>query len=272
MPAQTSSSSSSSGTAEVPNCGSSNAGARLGRAAAATGGAAPENSNRKRRETADAGPQPKVSRVDAEDSTTAREAAEDETTAQLEAKPALGRRRTRKTAACGECNGPCGPSCTASVSPANDRQEDCAANAFARAVQRHRAAEQENKESAEANQAKRPRLSKEGNHDGRTKSARTAKAVGLNFGKPPSWFLAAPVLGNVPLHQTHLSHIAWHRGLVWCWHCGCFATAVPNDLKKECTGPTTAGARQLKRLRLGQTPINSVNWPLAEHAAGELAA
>ena len=261
--------------------GSSNVGERLGRSNAAENlqTSFSNDAGMRRPETELTGPQLKVTKIETQSDTQAGACADGESLAELAGEPASGRRRTQKSAPCLKCNGPCGPTCSTDDLPASNDQCEDAADAFSRAVQRHLANKQEARKeettngSAEASSGrKRPRAGKEANHDGRTKAARSTKAVELSFGQPPAWFLAAPVLGNVRLHPTHLCHIAWHRGLVWCWRCGCFATAVLNDLKKECTGPTTAGTRQLKRLRLGQTPINTVDWPLAEHTARNLAA
>ena len=96
------------------------------------------------------------------------------------------------------------------------------------------------------------------------------QAASLNFGQLPTWLQTAPKLGNTPLHVSHVEHLAWHRGLLWCWRCGCFATTVPNHLRQVCEKPTVAGARQLKRLKLGQTPRGNVEWPLTSDAADAL--
>ena len=84
----------------------------------------------------------------------------------------------------------------------------------------------------------------------------------LNFGEAPSWFKKNPSVGGVSIDSSHAPHLAWHRGVTWCWSCGTFALEVPNKLRTTCKPPTVAGARQLVRLRLGLTPRNYVSWPV----------
>ena len=84
----------------------------------------------------------------------------------------------------------------------------------------------------------------------------------LNFGALPTWLQVRPKVGGVFLDSSHTPHLAWHRGITWCWYCGTFALEVPNKLRVACKPPTVAGPRQLVRLRLGLTPRNSVSWPV----------
>ena len=95
--------------------------------------------------------------------------------------------------------------------------------------------------------------------DGR-KRRRHVSPLPLNFGELPSWLKDKPAVGGVLIDPSHVPHLAWHRGITWCWSCGTFALEVPNKLRKECKAATTAGARQLTRLRLGQTPRNEFSW------------
>ena len=83
-----------------------------------------------------------------------------------------------------------------------------------------------------------------------------------NFGELPTWLQVRPKVGGVSIDSSHTPHLAWHRGITWCWICGTFALEVPNKLRVACEPPTVAGARQLVRLRLGLTPRNSVGWPV----------
>jgi hypothetical protein len=101
-------------------------------------------------------------------------------------------------------------------------------------------------------------------YDGRKKGARASHTLPRNFGQVPDWLRIDPKIGNIAVHASHIPHLAWHRGLTWCWSCGNYAVAVPNLLRKECSTPGTAGCRQLERFRKGQTPRNTVPWPLDE--------
>ena len=63
------------------------------------------------------------------------------------------------------------------------------------------------------------------------------------------------------LHRTH--RLVCQRGLWWCTTCGCFASARGRGLLMPCLyRATLAGRRALDRLANGQTPDNSVDWPL----------
>jgi hypothetical protein len=97
------------------------------------------------------------------------------------------------------------------------------------------------------------------------KRRRTHQQITLpaSYGVLPNWFKACPKIGNVAIDPSHV-HLGWHRGLVWCWHCGHTATTVPYKLRLPCIQPTTAGLKQLQRLRKGMTPHSAVEWPLGE--------
>ena len=194
-----------------------------------------------------------------------------------------GVRFGKKSRSCNQCGGPCGTVCsTAGQNFKTDPDVDAAAAAFARAVAKHRAGaaaeqfQQEGEQSTAAASERPPTSRKRARavqgYDGRRKKRRLEQAVSLSFGQLPTWLQDAPRLGNTPIHESHVGHLAWHRGLLWCWQCGCTATVVPNHLRHVCAKPTVAGARQLKRLRLGQTPRNSVRWPLTSDAANALGA
>ena len=99
--------------------------------------------------------------------------------------------------------------------------------------------------------------------DGRKRRKKQA-LLPSNFGEAPAWLRNRPMVGGAVLHSSHTPHLAWHRGITWCWRCGTFALEVPNKLRAVCEPPSVAGARQLVRLRLGLTPRNSVNWPVDE--------
>ena len=190
---------------------------------------------------------------------------------------AKGVRFGKKARGCQQCSGPCGLACRATDQNIKaGPNDDAAAAAFARAVAEHKAKAQSRQAQVEAEQStatagstpscrKRERAAT--SYDGRRKRRRHVQAATLNFGQLPTWLRNAPRIGNVAIHETHLGHLAWHRGLVWCWQCGCTATTVPNHLRRVCEKPTVAGERQLKRLRQGQTPRNDVGWPLSSEAA-----
>ena len=181
-------------------------------------------------------------------------------------------RLAKKTKSCPVCGGSCNPRCLASVDLARDFT---AADSFGRALKRHREAatpgEGEPDSKATRLTAAGSRGSKRVSYDGRCKSTGASHKAPANFGVLPTWLRANPVVGTTPVHPTH-EHLGYHRGVVWCWRCGCFAAAVPNHLRVKCDlHPSIAGARQLKRLRKGQTPRNSVDWPLAALSADLLA-
>ena len=68
-------------------------------------------------------------------------------------------------------------------------------------------------------------------------------------------------LGGGVLHPTHRMH--YKRGVVWCWGCGAYGTAVVRHLAEPCEGEPTRGASYfLNRLRDGETPRPELDWPL----------
>ena len=150
----------------------------------------------------------------------------------------------------------------------SDTGVDCAAaDAFSAAVKRLRDSRLERpSEAAVTTQVPRPAL-KRGRDlgaeatDGRRKKQRQAP-LPSNFGAPPDWLKRKPKVGGVALDPSHTPHLAYHRGVTWCWACGTFALEVPNKLRLKCQAPTVAGARQLVRLRLGLTPRNTFGWPV----------
>ena len=87
-------------------------------------------------------------------------------------------------------------------------------------------------------------------------------AMPMNFGQVPGWLAARPSIGGVLIHSSHCAHLEWHRGLVWCWRCGHYATRVPINLRKECEGLTESGEKHLVQLRQGKPPSCKVDWPL----------
>ena len=93
---------------------------------------------------------------------------------------------------------------------------------------------------------------------------RRKETAPTNFGRVPEWLAADPSIGGAKIHPSHISHLGWHRGIVWCWVCGVYATRVPINLKGPCDGPTDAGLKALSLLRQGKTPTCKVDWPLPE--------
>ena len=88
-------------------------------------------------------------------------------------------------------------------------------------------------------------------------------ALPTAYGKLPSWLIKDPRVGGIPINSTHQQHLGWHRGLLWCWACGRYATRTPMQLKDDCKKPTEAGHNTLVRLRQGKHPYMTP-WPLAE--------
>ena len=69
-------------------------------------------------------------------------------------------------------------------------------------------------------------------------------------------------LGNLHMHESHTLH--HHRGVVWCWTCGAYATETLRDLQGVCSGtPGRGRVHALKRLRQGATPRVGMEWPFA---------
>ena len=198
---------------------------------------------------------------------------------------------------CSKCNGPCGPdNCCATMatpctSPAplleqartetsstphgSQADEGQAADIFMATVLRmktQRAAEEAAAAATAAAEGgtgptsctppapeRKRSLVQQARVDGR-KRRRFVAPLPLSFGELPDWLRRKPAVGGVLIDNSHIAHLAWHRGITWCWSCGTFALEVPNKLRKKCKAATTAGARQLVRFRLGQTPRNEVSW------------
>ena len=194
----------------------------------------------------------------------------------------VGVRFKAKAQGCSLCGGPCGKDdCRAGRAANPEKADYSAAAAFEKALAKHREKaagshdapkhlQEDAKgatESSSGEAATRKRAA-ESQRRGRPKKRRLVQAVSLNFGQLPTWLQTAPRLGNTPLHESHL--LAWHRGLLWCWRCGCIASTIPHNLRMPCQAPTIAGERQLKRLKQGLTPLTMVDWPLDCEAANAL--
>ena len=174
-----------------------------------------------------------------------------------------GVRMSGKQSACSACGGPCGNSCYA--------QEECAADKFmrvARELKRKRASEETGAapvtaatRAGSSTDQVRAAATTPSSTQGRGKRRRIV--MPLNFGRVPDWLAASPSIGGVLIHSTHTAHLGWHRGLVWCWLCGRYATRVPINLRKKCEGLTESGEKHLVQLRQGKPPSCKVTWPLA---------
>ena len=99
--------------------------------------------------------------------------------------------------------------------------------------------------------------------DGR-KKRRVEEPIPPNFGRVPEWLRRRAAIGGTDIDVSHVPHLGHHRGVTWCWRCGFFCILVPNKLTGTCGDPTVSGERQLKRLRIGQTPRNTIEWPNPE--------
>ena len=176
------------------------------------------------------------------------------------------RRYSTKSKPCPTCNGPCGNRCsTEGTAAAAAATTEDVADTFLRIAK-----ELKRKRDELASQATAPTdgtASSSSVHTvapqlarGRAKRARKACAP-AGFGQAPAWLIANPMIGGVKIHPTHHSHLGWHRGLVWCWVCGKYATRVPIELKKRCDGLTDAGMKSLSLLRQGKPPTSKVSWP-----------
>ena len=93
-------------------------------------------------------------------------------------------------------------------------------------------------------------------------------AVIPHFGRPPKWLIDNPFIGKGRIHESHMVHIKWHRGLTWCGQCGTYATVVPLNLKSLCPGAagTIDSNRCLNRLNKGLLPPKLDCWPEDEDA------
>ena len=173
-----------------------------------------------------------------------------------------------KTRPCLRCNGPCGQSCVAPAGQNAEEQEE-AADVLLRVAKKLKceaaASSCQATPSTSDSQGKKRAAPLLESTDGR-KKRKTTPPLPSNFGAVPTWLKARPKVGGVQLDASHIPHLAWHRGITWCWACGAFALEVPNLLRNECKAPSVAGARQRVRLRLGLTPRNSVAWPVDDWA------
>ena len=171
-----------------------------------------------------------------------------------------------KRKGCENCGGPCAGSCGPS---SND-----AAETFSRIItemKRRRTEATEARDVTTTAAAARGQQASS-SHSGHVQEPRKGSAKGprrkttapANFGRVPPWLATNPSVGGVKIHDTHLSHLAWHRGIIWCWRCGVYATRVPINLKGTCDGPTEAGQKALSLLRQGKPPNCKVDWPLPE--------
>ena len=204
-------------------------------------------------------------------------------------------RYTRKKRGCVNCGGPCGDVCiengeqddfdleyelgrlidtsTTQVEADDgkgieeDESEDEAVAAFRRAVERSRLEKRARSQIAEAPIHTNPsNLTSTGQA---RKKARTNPRIQKPqlppyYGQVPIWMQGNPTVGGVQIHTTHARHLGYHRGLVWCWHCGRYATAVHIHLRRACGNPTDGGLSTLARLRNGKPPW-SATWPLPVH-------
>jgi hypothetical protein len=214
-------------------------------------------------------------------------------------------RATKKCKPCARCGAKCGEAqhgtgndINDSASPDQAQQgpvdprdtqydDNSATDAFARAVAK-RAAEKRALGSSMPSASSQPHVTNTGGHvtrgskrpndgahgtssqyDGRKKQ-RAMPTMPANFGLVPSWLRDSPSIGGVAIDPSHIPHLAWNRGITWCWACGAFALEVPNLLRRRCETPSVCGARQLVRLRKGMTPRNSVPWPLEANSDGGL--
>ena len=172
-----------------------------------------------------------------------------------------GIRLNGKRPACNGCGGPCGGFCYLGKS------EDYAADMFMKAAMDSKRRKTEEGSSSSACAAvgveshQRPNAAPPPTNSGRGKRRRLA-SMPLNFGKVPDWLGAEPSIGGVRIHSSHLPHLGWHRGIVWCWLCGKYATRVPINLRKGCEGLTESGQKHLTQLRQGKPPSCKVSWPL----------
>ena len=175
----------------------------------------------------------------------------------------IGIRLTRKRKACSVCNGPCGGDCSNNTEEIADMFLRVAAVAKRRKLQGNEAAARLAKEPTDTASSSNSTVLRPSPAVGRPKK-RTKTSAPLNFGKIPEWLAADPRVGGTTIHTSHLAHLGWHRGLVWCWKCGNYATRVPVELKTLCDGPTLAGKRAIAQLRQGKPPTGYVSWPHPE--------
>ena len=94
-------------------------------------------------------------------------------------------------------------------------------------------------------------------------AAQSAPADPAGAMAPPSLF--APTghpLHGIPFHATH--HLAYHRGVAWCWTCGKWSSGSRRGVTQPCGPPTAAGLASRGHLLRGRTPLGTHAWPLPE--------
>ena len=86
--------------------------------------------------------------------------------------------------------------------------------------------------------------------------------------RPPAWAGHADVgeaAGRLGLH-THLVHASHRlrsfRGVVWCTHCGRWATTTPRKLQMRCQPINRAGRDVISRIHRGLPPHTAMEWPV----------
>ena len=182
------------------------------------------------------------------------------------------RRFTSKMEGCIRCGGPCpadkcfeaqldqGKPMSDEESSVTDEQVegDSAADAFAKAIEAHRKRQLTHSAVAAAGSSSAPAVEPPSKKR-RTRQRKTRAPEG--FGMVPAWLAKNPTIGKVALHPSH--SLGWHRGLIWCWKCGHYGTAVPIKLKGKCCTTTLSGEKNLCRLRQGKPP-SKVDWPFDE--------
>ena len=186
--------------------------------------------------------------------------------------PFKRRRFTAKKPGCTTCGGPClENSCIyAQLAQEDSMSEedseaiddgaegDCAADAFAKAVEDHRLRRLSHvavaaTSSSSALPEEPPRKKRK-----RDRPCRAPEG----FGRVPAWLSKNPTVGKVKIHQSH--SLGWHRGLIWCWRCGHYGASVPIKLRGKCSTLTLSGEQNLCRLRQGKPPQKS-EWPHGEY-------
>ena len=72
------------------------------------------------------------------------------------------------------------------------------------------------------------------------------------------------VLANKEAHPSH--HLAWRRGLTFCWTCGAYGVQKMHALSRECRRLADTDRRR-KGFGAGLTPKSGVEWPEPEDEA-----
>ena len=64
------------------------------------------------------------------------------------------------------------------------------------------------------------------------------------------------------VHKVHVSHkLRAFRGVVWCTHCGRWATKNPHLMAAACSPTTQAGRDAFSRIHRGLPPHPALRWP-----------